>query len=196
MIAGVSYAAFFAIFSAVAATQWPQIDPRRPAFVLFGIAGLLAAVALGRTALPVNVSHAALLAFVAVAAITDVSIGYVFDAVAISAGAVVVILALLSGDAWNGASGALLAGTLLGLLHAVTRGRGLGLGDVKLASVIGFGVGLHGALICIGAAFVAGALWGVCAILGGAAPRKSVAFAPFLGLGAALSIGGGTWLIG
>ncbi len=75
------------------------------------------------------------------------------------------------------------------LLWAVTRGRGLGFGDVKLAFVIGLLLGYPSAVIGLYVAFLTGALVGVILIILRVARMKSrIAFGPFLILGATVSL--------
>ncbi|MBI2404704.1 prepilin peptidase [Candidatus Gottesmanbacteria bacterium] len=82
------------------------------------------------------------------------------------------------------ASAAGAAGFFL-LLWLVTRGRGMGFGDVKLAFFLGLLLGFPGIVIALYAAFLTGALVGVILILLRKKTIKgSVAFGPFLIIGA------------
>lgn len=75
------------------------------------------------------------------------------------------------------------------LLWVVTRGRGLGFGDVKLAFVIGLLLGYPSAVVGLYVAFLTGALVGVILMILRFARMKSrIAFGPFLLLGAIISI--------
>ncbi len=77
--------------------------------------------------------------------------------------------------------GALAAGGSLLFLYAITRGRGLGLGDVKLATVIGIGLGPWAALGALGGAFIAGATAASWLLLTKRAGRRdTLPFGPFL----------------
>lgn len=74
----------------------------------------------------------------------------------------------------------------LGLI-AVTRGKGMGVGDAKLAFALGLIFGWPDILLLIMLAFVTGAVVGVALIAAGSKKLKSaVPFGPFLALGAAL----------
>lgn len=74
-----------------------------------------------------------------------------------------------------------LAATLLLLMHLVTKGRGMGLGDVKFAVLGGLIVGPRLFLIWLFLAFLTGAAIGIILILGKKAYLKSqIAFGPFL----------------
>ena len=90
--------------------------------------------------------------------------------------------------------GALLWVVPLGLIYVLTRGRGMGLGDVKIAVPLGATLGWFGmpvALVGLIGAFVLGALVGVIALTrsswaAGNRVRR-IAFGPFLLAGAAAS---------
>lgn len=71
--------------------------------------------------------------------------------------------------------------TLLLLVHLVTGGRGMGLGDVKLALFGGIFLGWPYALIWIFIAFLTGAVVGIILILAGRVSfGKQIPFGPFL----------------
>jgi leader peptidase (prepilin peptidase)/N-methyltransferase len=83
----------------------------------------------------------------------------------------------------------LLAATLLLLIHLITKGRGMGLGDVKFAVLGGLLVGPKLFLIWLFLAFLTGAIVGIILILGKKAGLKSqIAFGPFLILAIPLAI--------
>lgn len=101
---------------------------------------------------------------------------------------------LISGQ-WPVAAAAAGAGiwlAVIGGLWAVSRGRGMGFGDVKLAPVLGATlgwVGVSAAAVGLGAAFVAGGVVGAALLLSGRARRGThLAFGPFLIVGAALGL--------
>jgi leader peptidase (prepilin peptidase)/N-methyltransferase len=83
---------------------------------------------------------------------------------------------------------ALLGGAagLVGFFLIALLGRGkMGMGDVKLAGVIGLATGWPGVLYALVFGIVAGGLGAVLLILAGRAGRKSyIAYAPYLSLGA------------
>lgn len=133
------------------------------------------------TALPV--------AFCSVGAVvagwTDGLTGYVFDDVVGLVLCAELGAALAVGRAAESAFGA--EGTMLVLLclHLSTRGRGLGLGDVKLGACLGAGLGPVAGLASIGIAFMSAGSYGVFLLVTGRARRDSaIRFAPFLGIGA------------
>lgn len=96
-------------------------------------------------------------------------------------------LELKVGPAFIG--GAAYGGGLL-VISLVSRG-GMGMGDVKLAAVIGFVVGaldLASVAVAAGAAFLLGGVIGVVALLRGAGRRSAIPFGPMLAGGAFIAI--------
>ena len=82
---------------------------------------------------------------------------------------------------YNSLLAGLLAATFLLLIHIATRGRGMGLGDVKFAVFGGMIVGLNLAAIWMLLAFLTGATVGIILIIGKKVVLKSqIAFGPFL----------------
>lgn len=78
-------------------------------------------------------------------------------------------------------------GAFFGLLVFATRGKGMGMGDVKLAAAIGLLFGWPDVLLVVMLAFVTGAAVGLAAIGGKKKTMKSyLPFGPFLALGAVL----------
>lgn len=82
----------------------------------------------------------------------------------------------------------IVSGLFFYVLWAVTRGRGMGFGDVKLAAILGFALGYPGIVIASYVAFLTGAVYGVILMIRGIAGLKSrVAFGPFLLAGAVVA---------
>ncbi len=70
------------------------------------------------------------------------------------------------------------------LLYLITRGRGMGFGDVKLAFNMGFFLGIKGGFVAIYLGFILGAFFGILLLLLKKKKMKSkIAFGPFLVLG-------------
>ena len=95
------------------------------------------------------------------------------------------------GDAGS-IGGRLLAGAAAGgflLVAAVIRPDGMGLGDVKLAGVLGVYLGVR-VIEAMAIAFAAGSLAGLVLLVrhGWEARRRTIPFGPFLALGALLAI--------
>lgn len=82
-----------------------------------------------------------------------------------------------------------LASILLLLIHLITKGKGMGLGDVKFAVLGGLIVGLNLTGIWLLSAFLTGAVAGIILILAKRAGLKDkIAFGPFLVLGLFISL--------
>lgn len=82
-----------------------------------------------------------------------------------------------------------IAATLLLLIHLLTKGRGMGLGDVKLAVLGGLIVGAKLFLIWLFLAFLTGAVIGIILISARKAHfRSQIAFGPFLVLAIPLAL--------
>jgi leader peptidase (prepilin peptidase)/N-methyltransferase len=144
-----------------------------------GIAGFF-----GEATIPRALTAGVALGYAAVCAVTDLLTGYVFDRVTIAGAIVLTAIAVLSGAADSALAGSLAAGLPLGALFVATRGRAIGLGDVKCAAVLGAAMGPQ-ALVLVGLAFVLGALWAIPMLVSGRVhARESVAFAPFFAVAA------------
>lgn len=80
------------------------------------------------------------------------------------------------------------AGGMFLLLWMATRGKGMGFGDVKLVTLMGFFLGFPHIIVALYVAFLTGAMYGVILMIAGRAGMKSrVAFGPFLLGGAAVA---------
>ncbi|HUZ93205.1 MAG TPA: prepilin peptidase [Candidatus Paceibacterota bacterium] len=92
--------------------------------------------------------------------------------------------------------GALFALAFFGAIILITRGRGMGLGDFKLAVPLGLLFGLAGTLLFTAVGFIIGAAFGVAQIAAGRKHMKSaLPFGPFLAIGAAIVFFGGLELM-
>lgn len=75
------------------------------------------------------------------------------------------------------------------LLYLITRGKGMGFGDIKLSFLMGFILGLPAIIFALYIAFLTGAIVGVILVLWGKKKLKgAIPFGPFLVLGTILSI--------
>jgi leader peptidase (prepilin peptidase)/N-methyltransferase len=84
---------------------------------------------------------------------------------------------------------AVVAAFLFLLLHLVTRGKGMGFGDVKLVFLVGLIFGCPKAIIALYLAFLTGAIAGIILILGRKAKLgQKIAFGPFLALSTWITI--------
>jgi len=130
------------------------------------------------------------LACAIVCAASDLATGLIFDGVTALTALVILATASIGGNAGASITGACVCGGSMFALYAITSGRGIGLGDVKLGAVIGAGCGGVAAISSIGVAFVAGSIWASALLLSNRARwGDRVPFAPFLTLGTLVSLG-------
>lgn len=94
----------------------------------------------------------------------------------------------LRGSIWlNHIAGLLFGGILFGAIIALTRGRGMGFGDLKLALALGFVFGWPDIILVAALSFIIGSIYGGVQIWRRREKMKSaVPFGPFLALGAAI----------
>jgi leader peptidase (prepilin peptidase)/N-methyltransferase len=119
-----------------------------------------------------------------VGAAIDVRTGLIPDAVTRTTAFAALGCAVATGIAPVACSGAYAVGGSLLALHLLTRGRGLGLGDVKLGTVIGAGFGPAAGILALGAAFVLGGAYASWLLFTRRARRgDAIRFGPFLAAG-------------
>ncbi len=124
-----------------------------------------------------------------IAAQIDARTGRIPDRVTRPTSAVALSLALASGIVTTAFWGALAVGGALVFLYVVTRGRGLGLGDVKLGTAIGVGLGPATGLVALGGAFVLGGAYASWLLMTRRARRSdAVRFGPFLAAGSIFAV--------
>lgn len=117
-------------------------------------------------------------------ALIDLRLFIIPDGLSIAIAALGVLLMALKADYLNHILTAALSFFFFGSVMLATRGRGMGMGDVKLAGAIGLLMGFPASLTAFVAAFVTGAIWGVGLILFRKKSFKdAVPFGPFLVLG-------------
>jgi len=163
----------------------------RTAGVIAGIMLVRGIVALRGAA---GIDTSLLFAIAAVAAITDLQYGYVFDRVLAVGGTAIVLADAVRGDVMGAFLGAVSAAAIVALPWALSRARGMGLGDVKMAGVLGCGLGFYGAMRAIWYAFVLGAVFSIgCIVTRRCSRGDALPFAPFIALGAVLSTLGAAW---
>jgi leader peptidase (prepilin peptidase)/N-methyltransferase len=120
-----------------------------------------------------------------IAAAIDARTGYIPDRVTCATALLALAFAAVAGEAETALRGGAALGIAMGVLYAITRGRGLGLGDVKLAAAIGLGFGPGAGMLAVGAAFVLGGAYAVWLLVTRRARRgDAVRFGPFLAAGA------------
>jgi len=159
----------------------------RWALVVAAFAAMFAGL-LGNWTLTSAAAAAALVAAL-VCAVTDVRSGYVFDRALLVAAVPIVGFSLGAGAFPTRLIAAAVVGALYAIPYVLSRGRGFGLGDVKLGALLGAGVGLAGGLSAFLTSFIAGAAFAVIALALGRLDRKAaLPFAPFIAIGAAIGL--------
>jgi leader peptidase (prepilin peptidase) / N-methyltransferase len=133
---------------------------------------------------------ASLVALLGVVTLSDLRTRLVPDGALLASLAVAIPVCLLSDS--GEVPGRLLAGLCAGgflLAAALIRPNGMGLGDVKLAAVLGFYLGA-GVIEAMVVAFAGGSLAGLVLLArhGWQARSRTIPFAPFLALGALAAI--------
>ncbi len=129
-----------------------------------------------------------------VTAVIDIRLGIIPDEGNIFLGVIAIFLIILSAGYFGGQESAVMAkiigavagGAFFALLIAITRGKGMGMGDLKLAIPLGLLFGWPNIVFVTVFAFVIGAVVGVIEIVFGKNSMKgTLPFGPFLALGAA-----------
>lgn len=97
---------------------------------------------------------------------------------------------------FSGLAAGFLAAAFLMILHLITKGRGMGLGDVKFAVLGGLIIGIKLLYIWLFLAFLTGGTFGIILILVRRAGLKTkIAFGPFLVIGLLLAFGFGGYVL-
>jgi leader peptidase (prepilin peptidase)/N-methyltransferase len=152
------------------------LPPLLPAIV----AATAGAAALGGLHAPAIVASAG----AAVAGVVDARTGSIFDPLTAAVLIAALTLSAIDGSVADGLTGAAGIGGALLFLHAVSSGRGLGLGDVKLGAGIGMALGFSGGATALALAFVFGGGYGVWLLATRrASAGASIRFGPFIAAG-------------
>lgn len=124
-----------------------------------------------------------------VSAWTDLRLGLILDRVTGPALLLVVTFCALEGTAAASLLGILGSAGVVIALHAITRGRGIGIGDAKLAAVIGAGLGAYGGGLALACAFVIAAVVNSALLfMHRVTMGDRVAFGPYLAWGSVVAI--------
>jgi leader peptidase (prepilin peptidase)/N-methyltransferase len=124
-----------------------------------------------------------------VAAVADARTGSIFDPLTAAMLGTSLVLAATAGAAIDAIYGAVAIGGTLLFLHAITGGRGLGLGDVKLGAATGMSLGHASGLTAIAVAFVFGGIFAVWLLATKRASAGSaIRFGPFIAAGTIVAL--------
>lgn len=147
--------------------------------LLTGALFALAALEFGVT--PAGLAACLLCAVLAAVLFFDLDHLLIPDVLVIPCALLALGLAVAKGAALSGLESAAAAGGIFGIIYIVTRGRGMGLGDVKLATAIGFALPLASGVAMAAASFVVGAIVAIPVLAAGSRGRRdALPFGPFL----------------
>jgi leader peptidase (prepilin peptidase) / N-methyltransferase len=119
----------------------------------------------------------------------DARTGFIPNRITYPTFGVILLIAAVLHRLDSAALGALCVGGALALLYTITLGRGVGLGDVKLAACVGAGFGPICGMIALCSSFIAGAFFGAWLLYAGHAGRRTpIRFGPFLAAGSILAL--------
>lgn len=169
------------------AARAAKIDPGPVPIVILILGAAIGTVAARGQASTDGFSLAATIGGVTSCAIGDARTGYLFDRATIVLGLVLIGIFVPNGHALSALGSGAIVAAPLAALFVLTRGAGIGLGDVKLAVPIGIGLGSIGGLSALGFAFVSGAIIGIVLLTHGRSRAHAVRFGPFLAVGTAAS---------
>lgn len=127
-------------------------------------------------------------AILSVSAIVDIATGLIYAPLARLALGAIFLAAVADGTLSASALGACAGMLSLAVPYLATSGRGLGLGDVRLGGAFGATVGADHLLCALGWACGLGAAFGVVTLIARSRRPVALPFAPFLALGAFLSL--------
>jgi leader peptidase (prepilin peptidase) / N-methyltransferase len=192
VMAAVSASAVAAVGTTAATTQWPLIWLSAIWIVAFEILLLIAYIDIRLTIIPDELNAA-------LAVLGLVEIAFVAGTFGIGNpsffGAFAGVFGLQSNIWINHISAAAFGVAFFGAIVAATRGRGMGMGDVKFALPLGLLFGWPDVLIIAMMAFVIGGVYGLVAITAGKKTMKSaVPFGPFLVAASAIAFFAGSAL--
>ena len=151
----------------------------------FVLAGSISAILMGpQVSLPACI----VLASVAICAATDASSGYIYNVITYPSLIAILAVSLSMGNVTTAAISAL--GTFLGgmILHAATRRRGFGLGDVKLLTVVAAGLGSAIGAVIAGSFVLGACVVGIGLLLRRLSIGQTVAFAPFIAVATIVAV--------
>jgi leader peptidase (prepilin peptidase)/N-methyltransferase len=162
-------------------SRYPLVEAMTAA--LFALTALVYGISI--EALAVALLAATLVAVVFI----DLDHLLILDVVLVPAALIGIFDALVYGRIGDALLGALVGAAIFGLLFLVTRGAGMGLGDAKLALVLGLFLGLHLTIAAIAFSFIFGSLLMLPVLAAGSRGRRdAVPFGPFLVLGALVAL--------
>ncbi len=187
LLVGIGASALFALAAVVAARLCRVILQARGVWIA-GLAIGPAFCAAMSFRHPTIVAAAIAICAACVSTLTDLQCGLIFDTVTLGALGVLLLRAAGTGTLLVASAGCVVLAALLGVLWAASGGRGMGLGDVKFAAVMGAAFGCAWGAAALGAAFVSGGVAAAVLLLSRRADRgTALPLAPFLAIGCMFS---------
>jgi prepilin signal peptidase PulO-like enzyme (type II secretory pathway) len=163
--------------------------PLGPGLTLATVLATSAVLALAELTTVLSEARGAVLACAGVCAASDLQTGYIFDRVLLAAAAAIVAAGVCSGALMHGLLGAGAFAGAVALPFAVSRGRAMGLGDVKFAGTAGLALGVAASMEALWVACVSGGAAAAFGLLTGRARCDTrVPFGPFLALGTCVAL--------
>lgn len=131
-----------------------------------------------------NLSPLVALAGALIGGVIDARTGLIPDRLTYPTIGILAVLSIALKNVPSLAQGMLSVGGSLLLLHLLTRGKGMGLGDVKLATCIGGGLGMSSGFVALALACILGGVVAAFRLyVKKDAPTTRMAFGPFLASG-------------
>lgn len=188
-LAGALLGGTLAWLGARAARRWTSRPPHTWGVAACALAGALTGLALGRLARgfdPGFVRMVLLSAVVLTAALTDLQERIIPNELLLAASALWLLLQLPApAGEWLSALAGGAFGAGLFLVLTLLFGEGAGMGDMKMAGVIGLYLGWPGSAVALTLAFLVGGLVSLVLLATGRATRRdTIAFGPCLAAGA------------
>lgn len=169
-----------------------QVPPPSWRAVAFALAAAASAV-IFRSTLGAAVACGATCIALIIAGEVDARTGYLFDAITLPTALLVTAIAIAGGTTLDAAYGVCILVGSFGMLVLCSRGRLMGLGDVKAMFAIGAAFGPLESVVAIFAACVSGILW--AAFAGRLRRGAGLSFGPHLAAGCAFALVGGDFVV-
>jgi leader peptidase (prepilin peptidase)/N-methyltransferase len=181
------------LLAAVASHSIARISSSKPRSAWLPIASCAPIVVFGSSQERELYALAATFACLAliVGAVADARTGYLFDAITLPAAVVTATLAVAAGSASEATAGVILLVGIFGAVAVFSRGRAIGLGDVKAMYAIGAGFGPAKAIVILFAASVSGlavTALARCFERRGMAGCREIRFGPYLAIGSSVAL--------
>ncbi len=155
-------------------------------WIALACAPCIGALALTLRPLPEAAACAVACIALAVAADADARTGYLFDAITFPTAALVLAIAFATGAGPTSAAGCALLCIVFGIVVAASRGRAMGMGDVKAMASIGAAFGPAEAMLAIAAACTSGII--EASLRGRLRRHAEIRFGPHLAVGATFAL--------